>query len=396
MSFDNIAILLTIVALLAFVLRPKTRYPLPPGPQADLVLGHLRIFPSDNEGIVFHEWAQQYGDVVYVKVPGRSVIILDSVEAATDLMEKRSAIYSDRPVFTVLELVGFLPDLGFLPYGKRFQKHRRMMQSSLTQDACIPWRDAQTVYARQLANNLAGTSSGHESHMSWFTTALIVKVAYGFDIESKEDEYVQLAEKNEFILNNCGTPGGTMVDFFPFLQHFPSWFPGTHYANFARKWRWVIRRLYDMPYERVRQAIDNGDDTPSLVAHHIKKLDAQAEVTEDDIEDVKSIGAVAFAAGAETTASTLMVFLLAMTLHPEHQRRAQAEIDEVVGEDRLPEFEDRKSLPFVECLVQEVLRWHPVVPLGEKSTFARRILMLSYQYQEYRIAAWKITYTRAC
>jgi hypothetical protein len=47
------------------------------------------------------------------------------------------------------------------------------------------------------------------------------------------------------------------------------------------------------------------------------------------------------------------------------QRKAQAEIDAVVGSDRLPKFSDRPDLPFVEAIVTEVLRWNSVAPTGE-------------------------------
>ena len=53
-----------------------------------------------------------------------------------------------------------------------------------------------------------------------------------------------------------------------------------------------------------------------------------------------------------------------MTLYPEVQVRAQEEIDRVVGHDRLPDFGDRDNLPYVEALLMETLRWHPVAPLG--------------------------------
>lgn len=59
-----------------------------------------------------------------------------------------------------------------------------------------------------------------------------------------------------------------------------------------------------------------------------------------------------------------MVFLIAMALHPSVQRRVQDEIDRVVGTDRLPSFEDRDSLPLVEALLRETMRWRPVVPLA--------------------------------
>ena len=65
------------------------------------------------------------------------------------------------------------------------------------------------------------------------------------------------------------------------------------------------------------------------------------------------------------TVSAIYSFFLAMTLYPEVQKRAQEELDRVIGNDRLPGFEDRENLPYVEALVKEVFRFHPVVPLGE-------------------------------
>lgn len=68
----------------------------------------------------------------------------------------------------------------------------------------------------------------------------------------------------------------------------------------------------------------------------------------------------------------MYTFFGAMALHPEIQRRAQIELDSVLGRDRdrLPTFEDRSSLPFIDCIVLEVLRWNIITPLGI-SRFAR-------------------------
>lgn len=64
------------------------------------------------------------------------------------------------------------------------------------------------------------------------------------------------------------------------------------------------------------------------------------------------------------TVSALVTFFNAMVSSPEVQRKAQEEIDRVIGTDRLPEYEDRKSLPYVEAIYREVVRWRPVSPLG--------------------------------
>ena len=53
-----------------------------------------------------------------------------------------------------------------------------------------------------------------------------------------------------------------------------------------------------------------------------------------------------------------------MALYPEVQKKAQAEIDTVVGPNRLPDFHDRPSLPYIEAVVKESSRWNLVGPLG--------------------------------
>jgi cytochrome P450 len=53
-----------------------------------------------------------------------------------------------------------------------------------------------------------------------------------------------------------------------------------------------------------------------------------------------------------------------MTICPDAQRKAQEELDVIVGSDRLPDYEDWDSLPYTEALLREVLRWRPVLPLG--------------------------------
>ena len=57
-------------------------------------------------------------------------------------------------------------------------------------------------------------------------------------------------------------------------------------------------------------------------------------------------------------------FFSVMTRFPDAQNKAQRELDTVVGTERLPEFSDRLSLPYVNALVKELLRWHPAITVG--------------------------------
>jgi cytochrome P450 len=60
----------------------------------------------------------------------------------------------------------------------------------------------------------------------------------------------------------------------------------------------------------------------------------------------------------------LYTFYLAMTLFPDAQRKAQDEIDRVIGNDRLPKLLDRDRLPYINALHSEIYRWRPVAPTG--------------------------------
>lgn len=71
-----------------------------------------------------------------------------------------------------------------------------------------------------------------------------------------------------------------------------------------------------------------------------------------------------YTGGADTTVSALGTFFLAMLANPEAQRKAQVEIDAVVGNGHLPDFDDEESLPYVSAVVKEVLRWRSVTPIG--------------------------------
>lgn len=73
----------------------------------------------------------------------------------------------------------------------------------------------------------------------------------------------------------------------------------------------------------------------------------------------------------------MYTFLLAMLLYPEVQRKAQEEIDRVVGRKRLPDFGDRQKMPYVEGVLLETLRWHHSTPMGKlRSSNAKQCLFI--------------------
>ena len=66
----------------------------------------------------------------------------------------------------------------------------------------------------------------------------------------------------------------------------------------------------------------------------------------------------------DKTVSSLTSLFLALVLYPEVQKRAQAELDTVITRDRLPTFDDRPRLPYIDAMCRELMRWQMVTPLG--------------------------------
>ncbi|KAF9262285.1 hypothetical protein L218DRAFT_867838 [Marasmius fiardii PR-910] len=105
MDGHNLATLLFAGSLCILVLfRRRTRKSLPPGPPRVPLVGHLRIVPQEKQAETFHEWAKTYGDVMYLEVLGRRMVVLDSVNVSRVLLEDRGANYSCRPRLVIWEL----------------------------------------------------------------------------------------------------------------------------------------------------------------------------------------------------------------------------------------------------------------------------------------------------
>ncbi|KAF9069289.1 cytochrome P450 [Rhodocollybia butyracea] len=96
----------------------------------------------------------------------------------------------------------------------------------------------------------------------------------------------------------------------------------------------------------------------------IAELALENEGKPAEIKKIKAMGTVSFMAGADTIMSAMSSFLLTMVQNSDVQSKARAEIDRVIGRDRLPMFEDRRSLPYVESIYRKIMRMHPALPLG--------------------------------
>jgi len=110
----------------------------------------------------------------------------------------------------------------------------------------------------------------------------------------------------------------------------------------------------------VKKKIQDGVAHPCTATYGLEK---QKELGFNDIELAYALSAP-WAAGIGTTTTALEIAILAMLHFPDCVRKVQAEIDTVVGRDRLPTFEDQQSLTYTGGFIKETLRWRNVTPTG--------------------------------
>jgi len=148
------------------------------------------------------------------------------------------------------------------------------------------------------------------------------------------------------------------------MKYIPSWFPGAYFHKVAAHSKNLFAVIVNRPFQTVKDQLSSGIANSSIAASMLERA-AEANSGREEAETVsKNATALAYTAGADTTVATVQAFILAMILYPEVQRKAQDELAAVVGPNRLPTFEDRDSLPYVEAVATEALRWHLVLPLG--------------------------------
>lgn len=116
---------------------------------------------------------------------------------------------------------------------------------------------------------------------------------------------------------------------------------------------------------------------------------------DEETEDALKWAATAiYGGGSDPSSAVLGAFFLIMLLFPEARDKAQAEIDSVVGTHRLPTFADRENLPYVEALMKELIRWHPVGRLCKFNLNNFHVIRNSPRsIQAFPTGHWRTTFT---
>ncbi|KDQ62322.1 hypothetical protein JAAARDRAFT_30217 [Jaapia argillacea MUCL 33604] len=312
----------------------------------------------------FEEHCQTYGDLVSLRILDKTMILIRSAELASELLEKRSSIYSDRVRLPmVVELMGWDRTFSLMPYGPQWRQYRRAFHQHFNQLAVHKYRHIHVRESRALLRRLLEQPEDFYDHIRLAFITTIIAITYGINVTDKNDKLVTVSEAAVESVNLAVVPGAFLVDFVPILKYIPAWFPGAGFKRKAEEWRLLKDRFINEPFDATKEALHKGLVMPTSVAGSLLE-NLPLDGAEEAELLARNVTAIAYIAGADSTASAIRILFLALVAQPEVQKRAQAELDAVVGNSRLPDFSDRPQLPYLEAVIKETLRWLPVAPMG--------------------------------
>ncbi|KAF8145740.1 cytochrome P450 [Mycena galopus ATCC 62051] len=359
----------------------RSRLPLPPGPRQLPLVGNLFAMAT-RPWEACMEWSKKYdSDIIHVNLAGTHVIVLSSFEATEALLEKRSSIYSDR--YLINSLIRFSTTFSISGRRFRWRIHRRLFNQQFNMVASSSFFGAQRTAAHSLLRRLLSNPAAFRDHLKQMAGEVIISATYGIDVQAVDDPYVALAEEAIKSLSNARVPGRFIVDSIPILKYVPEWFPGAQFKRIAREGRHLSQAVRNVPFAETKRRMASGEAMSCFTSKALCDLESGGKHFSEST--VKNVAAAMYAAGAHTTVSARSTFILAMLANPDAQKKAQLEIDSVVGRGNLPDFSDKQAMPYVAALIKEVLRWGNVLPFG-----VPHVLTVEDEYRGYRLPAGSI------
>lgn len=240
----------------------------------------------------------------------------------------------------------------FKPFDAEFLKHQRLSAPVLSPRASACYTPVQDLESKQMLKNFL-SSNDYAAQFERFTASIQYTLAFGFRIVTGEEWQLKT---NHAVLKNIVAavePGGWIVDVLPFLNYLPT--PLAPWKKTAKQW---YKLWDDFHKANVKGALDSQgwNWTKAFVASKEAQELTEAEIAWD-------LGVLADG-GVETTNSTLQLFTFACVACPGWISTAQKELDDVVGGERLPAFEDLEKLPYLQAVVEEIFRWRHMTPIG--------------------------------
>ncbi|QUC19183.1 uncharacterized protein UV8b_03424 [Ustilaginoidea virens] len=344
----------------------KSGCAIPKGPRGFPVVGcRAGCFPflTRYPELTLDRWARRFGALYSVWLGRQLVVVISSPDVAKDLLVTRGAVCSSRKDMYIKSRCVFAGrGVTATPYNDMWRKHRRIANAWLHQKAVDRFSSVFDKEATDMVRCLLEASRDGSALVNPQPFAgrcslnNMLTVVFGIRTASVQDPLVSTALRLGREFMNVTGPVSNLIDFLPLLE----WFPSRLRSRGQKLHRDLVETFGGM-IEDIRQRSMRGQPVPDCLAATLLAIRQEEEL--DDL-DMAMMASAFLIGGVETTASIMQWFQALIPSYPDIQRRAQDELDRVVGQHRLPGVEDEKNLPYCRAIIKEVERCYNPFWLG--------------------------------
>jgi cytochrome P450 len=349
-SLTVLGLAVAVITILVHLNKQRTQYSrLPPGPTPHWLSG--TPIPAKAPWRYFYQQSLKYGPLVTFWIGRTPVVVCNNVETANYFLEKNGRDTADRP--TSMQVFSNGKRTLLVGHNDRWRRLRKGLHNALQPSAAKQIRIVQEKGAREVILDILESPQDFQYHIQTYAATLVVNMAYGRTDRARYSDpdikkVIVASERIAVFLK----PGSFKIEIYPWLKYVPG------YLNQFKAWAMEELNLFRQPFFEIRDRVRAKDaKVQPCFATYLMEHQTEYQLNDDDVAYL--LGSV-FAAGSDTTSSALQICIMAAAMHPEAQRRVQAEIDDLVG-DQPPSFDDLdKDLPLLKAFIAETFRWRPV------------------------------------
>ncbi|KAM7193238.1 putative cytochrome P450 E-class, group I [Rhypophila sp. PSN 637] len=351
------------------------RSKMPPGPFPWPIIGNTFSLPQNKPWIHFEALSKKYKTPLITFWIGRNPTLwINDAWAAQEIFEKKAQIYASRPRMVVFGELGSgqssLVTMRLLNNTDRehWRIHRKLMHIGVGVQSVRGYRAIQNNESKIVALDFLRAPDEYVKHLERYATSVVSIIAFGRRVASYNDPIITEVIALMQLAADLNVPGKSfpmLLETFPILAKFPRfmpWFKGLG----VRRQKGGGHFFFQTLAEEACQQYDakSPSEQASMPTPYAKILATEAQKYNLPDAELSSLTGNLFGAGADTSSSTLVAFVLACVAFPDAMRKAQQELDRVIGPDRSPHWDDAPNLPYINAFVKEVLRWRSVAIIG--------------------------------
>ncbi|KAH1054235.1 hypothetical protein AAZX31_08G315900 [Glycine max] len=336
---------------------------MPHGPRKLPIIGNIYNLICSQPHRKLRDLAIKYGPVMHLQLGEVSTIVISSPDCAKEVMTTHDINFATRPQILATEIMSYnSTSIAFSPYGNYWRQLRKICILELLSLKRV--NSYQPVREEELFNLVKWIASEKGSPIN-LTQAVLSSV---YTISSRATFGKKCKDQEKFISvltkSIKVSAGFNMGDLFPsstWLQHLTGLRPKLERLH--QQADQILENIINDHKEAKSKAKGDDSEAQDLVDVLIQYEDGSKQDFSLTKNNIKAIIQDIFAAGGETSATTIDWAMAEMIKDPRVMKKAQAEVREVFGMNGRVDENCINELQYLKLIVKETLRLHPPAPL---------------------------------